>query len=207
MSSPLIVSVPTTERVIAFTFDDGPNPVYTPQVLELFREVGGKATFFMIGSQIDANPTLAEQVYAEGHELGNHTYTHPFLTRLTHDEARAELVRADERIRRITGKPVQVFRPPFFDANDEIYALADELGYHCIGANNLAAKDWEMPGTDHIVEHSRSSAAGGSIFIFHDGFGDRSQSVEAVRILLSELSEAGYRFVTVSEILALAEAE
>lgn len=207
MSSPLVVSVPTKERVIAFTFDDGPNPVYTPQVLQLFREAGGKATFFMIGNQIDANPSLAEQVHAEGHEIGNHTYTHPFLTRLSHEDARMELVRADERIRQITGEPVRVFRPPFFDANDEVYKLAEQLDYTSIGANNLGAKDWEMPGAEHIIEQSRKSASNGSIFIFHDGFGDRSQTVEAVGVLLRELSAEGYRFVTVSELLSLADRE
>lgn len=205
MSSPLTVSVPTDEKVIAFTFDDGPDPTFTPQILDLFHEIGGKATFFMIGNQIDANPEIAERVHAEGHEIGNHTYTHPFLTRLTREEARMELVRADERIRLLTGSPVRVFRPPFFDANDEIYKLAEELGYESIGANNLAARDWDRPGTEHIVEHSLKSATEGSIFIFHDGYGDRSQTVEAMRILLDNLSGQGYRFVTVSELLSLKE--
>src|SRR5918998_6683799 len=94
---------PTTAQVVAFTFDDGPNPVYTPQLLDIFRQVGGKATFFMIGQQIDAHPATAAMVDADGHELGNHTLTHPKLTQLAPDAVRTELVQTDERIQRITG--------------------------------------------------------------------------------------------------------
>ena len=90
--------------------------------------------------------------------------------------------------------------------NNEILALAPELGYWSIGAVNLATRDWEQPGIDHIVEQTREDVSSGSILVFHDGFGDRSQSVEAVRILVAELAAQDYRFVTVSELLALAGA-
>ena len=199
--------VPTTAQVVAFTFDDGPNPVYTPQLLEIFRQVGGKATFFMIGQQIDAHPATAAAVHTGGHELGNHTMTHPRLTQLAPAAVRAELVQTDARIQSITGAPARTFRPPFLDVNDEILALAAELGYWSIGAVNLGTRDWEQPGIDHILEKTRESVGSGSIMLFHDGFGDRSQSVESVRILVAELAAQDYRFVTVSELLALADAE
>src|SRR3712207_6660287 len=133
--------VPTTAPVLAFTFDDGPNPVYTPQLLDIFRQVGGKATFFMIGQHIDAHPATAAAVHADGHELGNHTLTHPKLTQLAPDAVRAELVQTDERIQNITGAPARTFRPPFLDVNDKILALAAELGYRSIGAVNLETRD------------------------------------------------------------------
>ncbi len=198
--------VPTTAPVVAFTFDDGPNPVYTPQLLDIFRHARGKATFFMIGQQIDAHPSTAAAVHAGGHELGNHTLTHPKLTQLAPDAVRAELVQTDERIQRITGGPARTFRPPFLDVNDAILALAAELGYWSIGAVNLETRDWEQPGIDHILEKTREYVGSGSILVFHDGFGDRSQSVEAVRILVAELAAQDYWFVTVSELLALASA-
>lgn len=198
--------VPTTAQVVAFTFDDGPHPVYTPQLLDIFQRAGGKATFYMIGEHIDANPATAAAVHAGGHEIGNHTFTHPKLTQLAPDAARAELVQTDERIRIITGAPVRTFRPPFLDVNDEILVLADALGYRSIGAVNLETRDWEQPGIDHIVEKTRDAVRSGSILVLHDGFGDRSQSVEAVRILVAELAAQNYRFVTVSELLALAGA-
>lgn len=203
----MLHQVPTTARVVAFTFDDGPHPVYTPQLLDIFQQAGGKATFFMIGQQIDAHPATAAAVHTGGHELGNHTLTHPMLTQLPPDAVRAELVQTDERIRAITNAPVRTFRPPFLDVNDEILALAAELAYWSIGAVNLGARDWEQPGIDHIVEKTRECIRSGSILVFHDGFGDRSQSVAAVRVLVAELAAQDYRFVTVSELLALAGPE
>ena len=98
MDSPtLLHRVPTRARVIACTFDDGPNPVYSAQLLDIFRQARGKATFFMIGQHIDAHPATAA-VHAAGHELGNHTWTHPKLTQLAPTAVRAELVETDERI-------------------------------------------------------------------------------------------------------------
>ena len=196
--------VPTTARVVAFTFDDGPHPVYTLQLLDIFRRAHGKATFFMIGQQMDAHPATASAVHAAGHELGNHTLTHPKLTQLAPDAMRAELVETNARIRFLTGAPARTFRPPFLDVNDNVLALAAELGYWSIGAVNLETRDWEQPGVDHILEKTRASVGSGSILLFHDGFGDRSQSVDAVRILVTELAAQAYRFVTVSELLALA---
>ncbi len=207
MVKPAILhQVPTTTRVVAFTFDDGPNPVYTAQLLDIFRHARGKATFFMIGQHIDAYPATAAAVHAEGHELGNHTLTHPKLTQLAPDAMHAELVQTDERIQRITGAPARTFRPPYLDVNDKVLALAAELGYWSIGAVNLETRDWEEPGIEHIVEKTRDYVGGGSILVFHDGFGNRSQSVEAVRMLVAELAAQNYRFVTVSELLALASA-
>jgi peptidoglycan/xylan/chitin deacetylase (PgdA/CDA1 family) len=200
----MVHEVSATARVVAFTFDDGPHPVYTPQLLDIFRDAHGKATFFMIGQQIDAHPATAAAVHAAGHELGNHTWTHPRLTQLTPDDARAELVQTDARIQRITGTAVRTFRPPFLDVNDAILTLAADLGYWSIGAVNLEARDWEQPGIKHIVEQTRASVRSGSILVFHDGFGDRSQSVAAVRMLVAELAAQDYQFVTVSDLLALA---
>ncbi|XID94891.1 polysaccharide deacetylase family protein [Paenibacillaceae bacterium WGS1546] len=198
----MITKIPTNERLIAFTFDDGPNPTYTPQLLDIFRAVGGKATFFMIGMQIEANPHIAAAVHAEGHEIGNHTDTHPYLTKLRPEEACTELERAEERIHGITGQSVRVFRPPFFDMDDSVLSIAREKGYLCIGAVNPETRDWEMPGVDYILTHTRNTIADGSVLLFHDGYGDRSQTVEAVRMLVAELTAEGYRFVTVSELLA-----
>ena len=207
MISPAILyRVPTTARAVAFTFDDGPNPVYTPQLLDIFRHARGKATFFVIGQHIDAHPATVAAVHTAGHELGNHTFTHPRLTQLTPAALRAELIQTDEQIQALTGAPVHTFRPPFLDMNDEVLALAAELGYWSIGAVNLETRDWEQPGVDHILEQTRAYIGSGSILLFHDGFGDRSQSIEAVRMLVAELAAQDYAFVTVSELLALASA-
>ncbi|WP_339298786.1 polysaccharide deacetylase family protein [Paenibacillus sp. FSL R5-0623] len=189
------------EKVVAFTFDDGPHPVYTPQVLEIFRRAGGQATFFMIGQEMENHPEIAAEVHREGHEIANHTYTHPDLTKLTLKEAGVELQRSENLVQEVTGQPARCFRPPYFGVNDDILSLAAERGYRTIGAVNGDAKDWDNPGVEHIVEHTRSAVKPGSVLIFHDGYGDRSQTVEAVRMLVEELVGEGYRLVTVSDLL------
>lgn len=200
----LVHQVPTDERIVAFTFDDGPHPLFTKQLLDIFHSVNGKATFFMVGQEIDAHEDIAKAVHNAGHEIANHTYSHLDLTNLTLEEARTEIKQADERIHRLTGKPVMNFRPPYFGVNDDILALAAEFGYSSIGAVNGEAKDWEQPGVEFILDHTRKTVGNGSIFLFHDGYGDRYQTVEAVRVLVEELTADGYRLVTVSELLECA---
>lgn len=200
----IVHKVSTQEKVVAFTFDDGPHPLYTKQLLDIFHSVNGKATFFMIGQEMDAFEDVAREVHTAGHEIANHTYSHPDLTTLKLEEMRAELQKADERIRRLTGKPVMSFRPPYFAVNEDILALAGEFGYTAIGTVNGGAKDWEQPGVDYILDHTRPTIENGSILIFHDGYGERSQTIEAVQILVEELALEGYRFLSVSELLNLA---
>ncbi|GIP52647.1 MULTISPECIES: polysaccharide deacetylase family protein [Paenibacillus] len=197
----IINEVPIKRKAVAFTFDDGPNPVYTPQVLDIFREAGAKATFFMIGSQMELSPELVREAHEQGHEIGNHTYTHPSLPELLKQECREELIQTEKLIEKLTGVAPKVFRPPYFAYNELVAEVVEELGYKAIGALNGAATDWEMPGVRHIVDKSREQVRPGSILIFHDGYDDRSQSVEAVRILVSELTAEGYELVTVSELL------
>ncbi|WP_421721806.1 polysaccharide deacetylase family protein [Anaerobacillus alkaliphilus] len=197
----MIHEVNTEQKMIAFTFDDGPNPVYTPQVLEIFQAVEGKATFYMIGEQMQKHPEIVRLVIDQGHEIGNHTFTHPMLTKLSLAESEAELKQADEIIFAMTGGKPTTFRPPYFDFNDEILSFSSSLGYSTIGALNPDALDWEQPGVNHIFEKSKNHCRNGSILLFHDGFGDRSETIEAVRKLVNELTEEGYQLVTVSELL------
>ncbi|WP_410771254.1 polysaccharide deacetylase family protein [Fontibacillus sp. BL9] len=197
----LIHEVNIKRKAVAFTFDDGPNPVYTPQVLEIFSEAGAKATFFMIGSQMELHPELVKLAYEQGHEIGNHTFTHPGLPELHKQEIKDELIQTDSLIEKITGTGPKVFRPPYFAYNELVAGIVGEMGYPVIGAVNGEATDWEMPGVEHIVDKSREQVRPGSILIFHDGYDDRSQTVEAVRILVTELTAEGYELVTVSELL------
>ncbi|WHX51601.1 polysaccharide deacetylase family protein [Paenibacillus woosongensis] len=204
-STALIHKFDTEEKVVAFTFDDGPNPVYTPQILDIFREAGAKAkaTFFMIGRQIEQHPELARTVHNQGHEIGNHTYTHPYLSKLSAEECAEEIIRTERLIQEIIGVKPLTFRPPYFDYNEQAAGLLGSRGYTLAGAVNGEAMDWEQPGVDHIVEKTRDSLSPGSVLLFHDGFGNRSHTVEAVRILVAELVAEGYRLVTVSELIKL----
>ncbi|GMK37053.1 oligosaccharide deacetylase [Paenibacillus sp. CCS19] len=195
--------VATKEKLVAFTFDDGPNPEWTPLFLDVFRKHGAKATFFFIGSHIDKYPELAKKTFEEGHELGNHTFSHPFMSKLSKEEQVEELSRADRMISGVTGRNPSTCRPPYFDVNDDLLEACAERGYSVIGAANMESRDWEdATSAEHIIATSREQIRNGSIFIYHDGFGDRSSTLKAVSILIPELIEAGYRLVTISELLA-----
>jgi len=199
----MITEVSTSQKAVAITFDDGPNPIYTPQVLEIFAKAEGKATFFMIGEQMEKNPELVKEAAEQGHEIGNHTYSHPKLTELTPADCLAEIERTEQMIRELTGKKPVTFRPPYLDYNHETISVVESKGYSMIGALNLEAQDWEQPGVDHILAASKKSVKNGSILIFHDGYGDRSQTIQAVRELVSDLKSQGYQLLTVSELLNL----
>ncbi|WP_026692544.1 polysaccharide deacetylase family protein [Peribacillus kribbensis] len=200
----MINEVQTSERVIAITFDDGPNPIFTPQLFQIFSEVQGRATFFMIGEQMAENPGLVKQAAALGHEIGNHTYTHPKLSELSPESCLAEVEGNEKLVQELTGVKPVVLRPPYLDYSGETLSIMKEKGYPMIGALNTEAQDWDQPGVDHILSVTRKCVGNGSILIFHDGYGDRSQSIKAVRILVKELIEQGYQLVTVSELLKLA---
>lgn len=199
----IITEINTSHKAVAFTFDDGPNPLYTPQVLEIFQEVSGKATFFMIGKHMLDHPEIVSQVTEQMHEIGNHTYSHPRLTEISSTESAQEVIRTDTIIKELTGTKPTTFRPPFIDYNDETVSMMKKLDYHMISAVNFEATDWEMPGVAHIVSKTKSKIRNGSILLFHDGFGDRSQTIEAVRLLAFELTSEGYQLVTVSQLLSL----
>lgn len=199
--SSIIDHIHTSRKEIAITFDDGPNPLYTLEILALFAEVAGKATFYMIGEQMKASPEVVKAVDEQGHEIGNHTWTHPFLSEISIAKCKVELESTDNLIKEMTGKSPLTFRPPYFAYNDEVAALSKKMGYKMIGASNMEAKDWDNPGVEHIIQKSLESVRDGSILIFHDGYEDRSQTVEAIRIILPKLTEEGYRLVTVSELL------
>ncbi|WP_019637500.1 polysaccharide deacetylase family protein [Paenibacillus fonticola] len=195
------------EKVVAFTFDDGPNPVYTHQLLDIFRQASSKATFYMIGNQIEQHRELVRTVVSEGHEIGNHTYTHPYMSRLCEQECINEVVWTEELIIETVGVKPQTFRPPYFDYNEQAAQFIRSRGYTIVGAVNGEAMDWEQPGVQHIVDKTKEKVSPGSVLLFHDGFGDRSQTVEAVRILVRELLAEGYRLVTVSDLIGLSAGE
>ncbi|WP_274364102.1 polysaccharide deacetylase family protein [Paenibacillus thermotolerans] len=204
--SELIRKVNTEHKAVAFTFDDGPDPAYTSELLDIFKSVSGKATFFMVGDQMKKYPELVRQVHEHGHEIGNHTLTHPYLSKLSADESMNEIAATALVAKELTGKLPATFRPPYLDYTKDIVTICKTIANRMIGAVNLDTEDWAAPGVDHIVKTSRKHLANGAILIYHDGFGDRSQTVEAVRILVKEAADQGYKLVTVTELLELGEA-
>ncbi|WEG11871.1 polysaccharide deacetylase family protein [Pullulanibacillus sp. KACC 23026] len=202
-SKSTLAKIDTDELAVAITFDDGPNPIYTPQVLEIFDEVSGKATFFMIGEQMVKEPELVKTISEKGHEIGNHSYTHANLTEIDEAAIQRELGQNEKLIETLTGRKPAIMRPPYLAFNEIVQSVVHQFDYEAIGALNMEATDWEQPGVDHIYTASRKHVQNGSILIFHDGYGDRSQTIEAVRLLVRDLTKAGYQLVTVSELLSL----
>lgn len=195
-------SVRTDQRVIALTFDDGPHPVRTPAILAVLKEYGVRATFFMIGENIGYYRAAAEQVAREGHEIGNHTDTHPHLSKTDDQTLAGELLRTEEKIRSLTGETPRVFRPPEGSCPSGLGSLAAERGYSVI-LWTVDTRDWAGVSAGEIERTVMKNVREGSILLFHDYTSAKSHTVEALRRVIPWLIEKGYSFVTVSELLSL----
>lgn len=200
----VVWEVPTDKKVIALTFDDGPNPEFTPQILDILKKHHAKATFFVIGSRIEQYPELAQREVEEGHELANHSYRHPGMTKISPEQLREEIEHAQKVIVDATGQIPRAFRPPGGVYNDKVVNTARQAGYMVVMWTwNQDTRDWSRPGVKKIVDRVLSNAHNGSIVLFHDHGGDRSQTVTALAEILPELEKQGYQFVTVSELLKM----
>jgi len=197
-------------KTVALTFDDGPDPQWTPKILDVLARHQAHATFFVIGSQVNENPGVARRIVAEGHELGTHTFSHAELATLPAWRRRLELNLAQNAISGATGRTVQLLRPPFSAEPEAVtgpdyQAMRDAAadGYLTV-LTDLDTEDWRKPGTAKIVSAGTPKTGKGAIVMFHDGGGDRTQTVAGLDELLTRLSKQGYKFTTVSEGLGLA---
>ena len=189
--------VAASNKIIALTFDDGPAPVYTGQILSILAQYGAKATFFQTGEHLAAYPELGLAIRDAGHAIGNHTWSHQQAP----TDPLSEVQRADAIIEQVYGSPTGIFRPPF--GNFENGVVEASLGQNqAVIIWNCDPKDWAMPGTQNIINTVVAGATPGGIVLLHDGGGDRSQTVAALPSILTQLKSQGYRFVTVPELLA-----
>ena len=162
------------------TFDDGPDPKYTPQILDILKTAGVKATFFLVGSRAELYPDLVRRIVREGHEVGNHTYTHPNVGLIADSQVKVELNATQRLIEAICGRSTTLFRPPYnADSNpnkaEEIQPLliAQDLGYW-IALEDVDTEDWSRPGVAAILERVRNGRVeGGNIVLMHDAGGNR----------------------------------
>lgn len=192
------VPVPVSQRVIALTFDDGPEPVYTPQILRVLADNNVKGTFFMMGSHVSEYPALARSVRDAGHALGNHTWSHS----QTPSDPASEVTRTVAVMQSVLGVTPILFRPPFGNLNNGVAAQA-LAQRDAVVMWSSDPNDWATPGADIIASRVVSQATSGGIILLHDGGGDRSQTVAALPTIIRELKARGYRFVTMPELLAL----
>ena len=192
--------VTTEERIVALTFDDGPHPRYTPAILDLLKQYGAKATFFVIGKNVELYGDVARRAAAEGHEIGNHTYAHPALAALQGNELERELLEAEALIEECTGKLPTLFRPPEGYCTGAVAEVVARNGGKVI-LWSIDTEDWMGRTAEEIVNTVMRGVVPGAIVLFHDYVAHKSTTVEALKEILPRLCAAGYRFVTVSELL------
>jgi peptidoglycan/xylan/chitin deacetylase (PgdA/CDA1 family) len=182
-------------KAIALTIDDGPNPVYTPQVLRLLDKYRVTATFSMIGASVAAHPALAREVADAGHMVVNHTWTHANLARLAPVAVQDQMSRASDAIYRATGTAPGMFRAPYGAWSPAVIQRCEQMQLAPL-AWSVDPRDWARPGIGAIVTNIMRSTRTGSIILEHDGGGDRSQTVAALSVVLPRLLAAGFRFRT-----------
>ncbi|WP_062351464.1 bifunctional polysaccharide deacetylase/glycosyltransferase family 2 protein [Herbidospora yilanensis] len=205
-------SVRLPGRTVALTFNDGPDPVWTPRVLDVLARHGAKATFFVVGAKVAKHPELTRRIVAEGHELGNHTYTHADLTAVPGWRLRLESSLTQRALAGATGLHTTLTRPPHSPPTWGITALQwasmKELAAegHLIVLTDLDAKDWSLPGTAEIVVSSLPAKGEGAVVTMRDSGGDRRQTVEALDLVLERLTGEGYRAVTVTGAIGMPSA-
>src|SRR5574337_97262 len=153
---------------IALTFDDGPDPYYTPQMLAILQQYGAKATFFCLGRNVAAYPHLVKQIYEAGHAIGNHTWSHPDLAFLPAADILSELTCTSDAIQEIIGMRPTFFRPPYGTLSRQVINQAAHLGIKIVIWSHDTA-DWTHPGVDYIIRHSVDQVGGGAIILMHDG--------------------------------------
>ena len=203
----VIWEIKTEEKMIALTFDDGPDPLYTPQILDLLATYNAKATFFVIGSEAERYPRIIQREVKEGHEVANHTYNHIYNFHADPKNIKNELDKASNTIYDITGgyKP-SLFRPVAGYINDFIIKNAIQDGYKVIMWSwHQDTRDWSKPGTEKITSHVISNSRPGDIILFHDSGGDRTQTVMALKNILKYFNEKGFECVTISDMLVRSE--
>ncbi len=197
------VTQETERKVIALTFDDGPNTTTTNEVLDVLEKYGIKASFFLIGNNIDDESAKAvKRAYDMGCEIGNHSRSHSYMDKLTAEEIAEEVTYVNEKVIEITGEAPTFFRPPYIAVNDTMFETIEMPFIAGYGAN-----DWE----DRIPADRRAlmvlrQAKNGAIILLHDAKGN-SKTVEALDTIIPELQAQGYEFVTISEVFRECGAE
>jgi len=216
-----LVSGPHDERVVALTYDDGPNPPYTNAIVDVLREEHVHATFFVVGQAVQAYPAAVRREVRDGDAIGNHTWAHEHLVLADSDSLRETLQRTDRAIFAATGTHTRIMRPPYGGRDWLVLGEVRKLGYTPVMWSVPLAKDWEYPPAKVIAQRVLQYVGDGSIIVLHDGnrgivcahtrqpphVCDRSSDVEATRLIVQALKREGYRFVTIPELLERGGAE
>jgi peptidoglycan/xylan/chitin deacetylase (PgdA/CDA1 family) len=202
----VLCSVRTREKTIALTFDDGPNPEYTPLLLTKLAEYRVSATFFLIGRNLKRHPEIGRRIVQEGHEIGNHTYNHRILPFLSKVNIGIELASTHQLIAGLLNVQPTFLRPPNGLFTGRVLDTVEQLGYRAV-VGDVFPVDVACPGPEIITRRVLRRVQPGSIIILHDGYvrrfdSDKSQTVCALDGLIPRLCEQGYEFVTLSHLVS-----
>ncbi|MCK9217677.1 MAG: polysaccharide deacetylase family protein [Firmicutes bacterium] len=192
-----IYCVDTEEKRIAISFDAAWGSDYTLELLEILERYNVKTTFFLVAFWIDKYPDMVKKIDEYGHEIGNHSASHPNMSQLNETKIKEELTITSNKIEKITGKRVNLFRPPFGDYNNRLMKTANSLGYYVIqwDVDSLDYKDY---GADVMVERVLSRVSNGSIVLFHN---NATYTTKALPVILSRLQQLEYEIVPISELI------
>ena len=209
----------TKEKKLVLSFDDGPDPRWTPEILDVLKEKHAPAVFFVVGVHGDEHPELLKREYAEGHEIGNHTFTHPEFDVISHTELRWQLNLTQRLIESTLGVKSILFRPPYGIDHQPEYAeevaqlpLAQDMGYLIVG-QRVDPDDWSTPDGKNqapastIVQNVLRQVDKGNIILLHDGGGERAQTVAALPRIIDALRSRGYQFISVADLIGKTRAE
>ncbi|MFF4744501.1 bifunctional polysaccharide deacetylase/glycosyltransferase family 2 protein [Streptomyces chengbuensis] len=203
--APKALRVP--DKNLVLTFDDGPDPVWTPKVLDKLKQYDAHAVFFVTGTMASRHPELVQRMVAEGHELGLHTFNHPDLALQTQSRIDWELSQNQLALAGAAGIRTSLFRPPYssFSAalDDKSWPVTEYIGSrgYITAFNDTDSEDWKRPGVEAIIKRATPKGTKGSIVLMHDSGGDRSQTVAALSRFLPDMKERGYRFANLTEAL------
>lgn len=190
----------SSEKRIALTFDDGPHEHYTNEILDILAEYGIKATFFIVGVCAEKYPHIIAREIAEGHEIGNHTYSHIHVKGANVEQISGEIDRTERLLYEKSGYSTTLFRPPEGVCNDTVRSVAKEMNYQLV-LWSIDTKDWIPSSKERIVDTVLREIGAGDIILMHDYIVRNSNTPDALREIIPALLEKGYTFVTVSELM------
>ncbi|HMS31748.1 MAG TPA: polysaccharide deacetylase family protein [Candidatus Saccharibacteria bacterium] len=196
--------IKTNKKVVAITFDDGPNPPYTDSILDFLSANNVRATFFVVGKCSEKHPGLLNRMLKDGHQIANHSQSHKFSNYLRSLDFSLEIEKSQNTIKKITGNKPRYIRLPWLFRTPLIVKYIRSRKLNLVGGRFCHPLEILQINPAKIADRAFKIIKPGSIIIFHDGFdsrgGDRSKTVEAVKILIPKLRESGYQFVTVAEL-------
>ncbi len=192
-----IYSIETTNNDIALTFDCAWGAEDMPSILDILRENNVKATFFVLGEWAEKFPEVIKRMVEEGHDVANHSDTHPHIASLTYENIKKEIKNANDKIEKLTGKTNNLFRAPYGEYNDNVISAAEELGFYTIQWD-VDSLDWKNLGSENILNRVLNRTKNGSIILMHNGTEDTANVLDKV---IKGLKKKGFNFKPVSEFI------